>query len=170
MNRCANRCADIDRRCVRCFPPTARTLRGSCPAKARMIHRSLRGRCTGHHAGCCADIARLAALPSCKGMVSWCLGANRVPKAFTSSPFPLAVNVANRSWTVRGRGRCLALDWTRTVRGLAVAGTLPGHCSGHPPGHGASVVRPGCGHGKLTKGVWLAVCHVPTTFQLRGAL
>jgi hypothetical protein len=35
------------------------------------------------------------------------------------------------AWIVRGRG--LALDWTRTVRGLAVAGTLPGHCSGHPP-------------------------------------
>jgi len=62
--------------------------------------------------------------------------------------FPLAVNAANQSWTVRGRRRCLALDWTWTVRGLAVAGTLPGHCpdvvadsggmlpglcSGHPP-------------------------------------
>jgi hypothetical protein len=29
----ANRCADIHRRCVRCFSPTARTLRGSCWAK-----------------------------------------------------------------------------------------------------------------------------------------
>lgn len=40
---CAYRCADICRCCVRCFPATARTLRGSCPAIARMICRILRG-------------------------------------------------------------------------------------------------------------------------------
>jgi len=42
---CANRCADIPRRCMRCFPATARTLRGCYPANARMIHRMLRRLC-----------------------------------------------------------------------------------------------------------------------------
>ena len=34
---------DIRWCCVRCFPATARTLRGSCPATARVIRRTLRG-------------------------------------------------------------------------------------------------------------------------------
>jgi hypothetical protein len=42
-SRCANHGADIHRRCVRHFPPTAWTLLGSCPAIARMIHRMRRG-------------------------------------------------------------------------------------------------------------------------------
>lgn len=42
-SRCGNHGADIHRRCVRRFPTTARTLLGSCPAIARMIHRILRG-------------------------------------------------------------------------------------------------------------------------------
>lgn len=44
----ANWCADIRRCCVSCFPATAQTLRGSCPAIARTIHQTL--------GGCCADI------------------------------------------------------------------------------------------------------------------
>jgi len=44
----------------------ARTLHYCRPAIARTTHRTLGGR----DAGLCADIARLAALPSCKGMVS----------------------------------------------------------------------------------------------------
>lgn len=52
------------------YPATARTQRGCCRANARMIHRLLRGRFARCFVGCCADIARLAATPSCKGMVS----------------------------------------------------------------------------------------------------
>ena len=42
-SRCGNHGADIHRRCVRRFPTTPRTLLGSCPAIARMIHPILRG-------------------------------------------------------------------------------------------------------------------------------
>jgi hypothetical protein len=42
-NPFANNGADIPQRCMRHFPPSARTLLGSCPAIARMIHRMLRG-------------------------------------------------------------------------------------------------------------------------------
>lgn len=48
----------------------SRQLLRQCSAVARMIHRTFRGCCAGYYAGWCADIARLAALPSCKGMVS----------------------------------------------------------------------------------------------------
>jgi len=48
----------------------------------------------------------------------------RFPERSFHRHFPLPVNVANRSWTVRSRGRCPAVDCSRTVRGLAVAGTL----------------------------------------------
>ena len=48
----------------------SRQLLRQCSAVARTIHRTLRGCCAGYHAGCCADIARLPALHSCKGMVS----------------------------------------------------------------------------------------------------
>ena len=66
----ANFGADIHRRFVRSFPPTARTRLGSCSVIARMLHRTLRGRCAGRYAGCCAAVARLAALSFDKGMVS----------------------------------------------------------------------------------------------------
>jgi len=44
------------------LPALRKMFPGNCPANASMIHRMLRGRY--------ADIARLAALLSCKGMVS----------------------------------------------------------------------------------------------------
>jgi len=53
---------------------SARTLPGYCPVDARTNCQKLRGQFIGHHAGHpagrCADIVRLAALPSSKGMVS----------------------------------------------------------------------------------------------------
>jgi hypothetical protein len=47
---------------------------------------------------------------------------NRFPKCPLHHHFPLAVNATNRPWPVRGRGRCLAVDWTLTVRGLSLGG------------------------------------------------
>ena len=67
---CANRCANIFRCWVKCFQETARIPTGCCRTNVRMIHRLLRGCCAGRYVECCADIAGLPALHSCKGMVS----------------------------------------------------------------------------------------------------
>ena len=71
-------CTEIPRCWLGCCPATARTLAGRCPVAAwktaRKCHRQLRGHLLGHYsghfAGHCTAIARLAALPWCKGMVS----------------------------------------------------------------------------------------------------
>ena len=72
-NHRANLGADIHRRLVRCFPPTARTRLGNCPDDSpdatRMIRRTLPGHCAGRHAGCCADCGgncEVICQPSCE--------------------------------------------------------------------------------------------------------
>ena len=74
LDAAADSVPDIRRNRLGRCPSVARTLAGYCPADARTSCQKLRGRFSGRYAGnptgCGADIARLAALPSSKGMVS----------------------------------------------------------------------------------------------------